>query len=67
MHAYEQQHKVRLLDYLDLHFYPQAENLSFVTLHQFAERTRIALTRLGHQRGFICSGLARDGHGLQVS
>jgi hypothetical protein len=27
MQTYEQQHGVRLLDYLDLHFYPQAEGV----------------------------------------
>lgn len=28
MHAYQQQHGVRILDYLDLHYYPQASGVS---------------------------------------
>lgn len=28
MHAYEQQHGVRILDYMDLHYYPQAAGVS---------------------------------------
>jgi hypothetical protein len=31
MRAYEQAHKVRLVDYLDLHYYPQANGVSLVS------------------------------------
>ena len=46
MQAYEQQHGVRILDYLDLHFYPQAENVSLKTAGNAATQAlRLRSTR----------------------
>ncbi|HXZ04532.1 MAG TPA: glycoside hydrolase family 44 protein, partial [Ktedonobacteraceae bacterium] len=46
MHAYEQQHGQRILDYLDLHYYPQANGVSLSTAGGSATRAlRLRSTR----------------------
>lgn len=54
MQAYEQQHGVRILDYLDLHYYPQAEGVSLRTAgNGTTQAVRLRSTRSLWDAGYV--------------
>ncbi len=68
MHAYEQSHSVRILDYLDEHFYPQANGVSLSPAGNAATQAlRLRSTRSLWDSTYIDESWISDGGGVAVN